>query len=249
MILETRGLTKQFGGLVALDLVDLSVQEEGISGLIGPNGSGKTTLFNLISGFLKPTSGNVLFKGRNIEGHKPHVIARKGIARTFQITNLFSDLTVLQNVVLGHTLHSGITPRQFFFSRETIPQHDIVKALKVLEFTGISHLKDEMAKSLPVGYQRILAVAIAVATEPQLLLLDEPLAGMNLSEVNTMSELMRSITDSGVSVLLVEHNVRAVMDLCNSITVLDFGKKIAEGSPDEILSNRDVIDAYLGEED
>jgi branched-chain amino acid transport system ATP-binding protein len=248
-LLEIRGLVKSFGGLMAVSGLDFEVQPGEILGLIGPNGAGKTTVFNLISGFLSPSRGRILFRREDITGCKPHVIAKKGIIRTFQQTTLFDTKTVLENMLIGFHLasQSGFWAAMLGFSEITKKERRILsKAMEILDFMRLSHLRDEVAGSLPHGHQRSLGIAMALAAAPTLLLLDEPVTGMNPEETGAMMGLIRRIRERGVTILLVEHDMRAVMGLCERITVLNFGQKITEGTPDQIKENQQVIEAYLG---
>jgi len=248
-ILELAGLRKQFGELVAVDDIELSIEEGEIRGLIGPNGSGKTTLFNLITGFIRPTRGKVIWQGHDITAQSPHAIAKKGLARTFQLTTLFKDMTALQNVVIACHLHTetGLS-QQFLRTARTRNKERAIeeKAMGLLETMGIADVKDEVAGELPHGHQRALGIAIALATEPKLLLLDEPVTGMNPIETRETMDRIRMLRDRGVTILLVEHDMRAVMTTCEKITVMNFGKKIAEGIPEEVSKHEEVIEAYLG---
>ena len=248
-MLEIRGLTRYFGGLAAVSELDMSVNQGDMVGLIGPNGAGKTTAFNLITGFLRPTRGRIIFDGRDIAGQKPHSIAEKGIVRTFQATSLFPDFTVLQNVLAA----CHLKPKVGFWeaalhtpSSHKKEEYILNRALEIIQFAGLDGVRDTPAQSLPHGHKRILGIAIALAAEPKLLLLDEPLSGMNAGEVAGAIELVNKIWKRGTTILLIEHNMRAAMSLCQRITVLNFGKKIAEGSPEEIKENEEVIQAYLG---
>lgn len=228
----------------------LDVHKGEILGLIGPNGAGKTTVFNMIAGSISPTKGNVEFKGEDITGLPPHRIARKGIARTFQLCTLFEDMTVLQNILLGFHLRAGAGFWRALIDKGFQPDHtegDLSeKAMAILDFMSLEDLKDEFAKNLPHGYRKRLCVSIALAANPELLLLDEPAAGMNPKEVEDMMTLISKIRERGITVLLIEHNMRTVMGMCDRIAVLNFGRKIAEGSPKEIQENEEVIKAYLG---
>jgi len=248
-ILELAGLRKQFGELVAVDDIELSIEEGEIRGLIGPNGSGKTTLFNLITGFIRPTRGKVIWQGHDITAQSPHAIAKKGLARTFQLTTLFKDMTALQNVVIACHLHTetGLS-QQFLRTARTRNKERAIeeKAMGLLETMGIADVKDEIAGELPHGHQRALGIAIALATEPKLLLLDEPVTGMNPIETRETMDRIRMLRDRGITILLVEHDMRAVMTTCEKITVMNFGKKIAEGTPEEVSKHEEVIEAYLG---
>jgi branched-chain amino acid transport system ATP-binding protein len=245
-LLEAQNLTKYFGGLAAVNRVDLAVEEGEIVGLIGPNGAGKTTCFNLLSGFLPPTAGTITFAGGSLIGLKPHHIVARGLVRTFQHTTLFQDMTVLQNVLMELHLHSrkGIAP--VLFSRHAFPPDEIDRCHEVLAFTGLRELADQRAKNLPHGHQRTLGIAMALAVRPRLLMLDEPVTGMNIDESQRIMALIKTIRDRGTTILLVEHNMRAVMGTCERIVVLNFGQKLAEGTPAAVSSNPDVIAAYLG---
>jgi len=248
-ILELAGLRKQFGELVAVDDIELSIKEGEIRGLIGPNGSGKTTLFNLITGFIRPTRGKVIWQGHDITAQSPHAIAKKGLARTFQLTTLFKDMTALQNVVIACHLHTetGLS-QQFLRTARTRNKERAIeeKAMGLLETMGLADVKDEIAGELPHGHQRALGIAIALATEPKLLLLDEPVTGMNPIETRETMDRIRMLRDHGITILLVEHDMKAVMTTCEKITVMNFGKKIAEGIPEEVSKHEEVIEAYLG---
>ncbi len=245
-LLETKDLTKHFGGLAAVRNLDIAVEAGEIVGLIGPNGAGKTTCFNLLSGFLPPTTGTIRFDGEDITGLKSHSIVQRGLVRTFQLTTLFQEITVLENVLLGLHLHSRKGPRQVLFSRRAFPASEIAQAHEVLEFTGLAPQTAQLAKNLPHGHQRILGIAMALAAQPRLLLLDEPVTGMNLEESGRVMSLVKTIRDRGTTILLVEHNMKAVMGTCERIVVLNFGQKLTEGSPAEVRANPEVIEAYLG---
>jgi branched-chain amino acid transport system ATP-binding protein len=245
-LLETHGLSKHFGGLAAVSNLDMTVGEGEIVGLIGPNGAGKTTCFNLLSGFLSPTHGTILFQGENITGLKPHHIVQRGLVRTFQLTTLFQEITVLENVLLGLHTHSRPGLRQILLSRQPFPHDEIVRAQEVLAFTGLARHAEQLAKNLPHGHQRILGIAMALATQPTLLLLDEPVTGMNAEESERVMSLVKTIRDRGTTILLVEHNMKAVMGTCERIVVLNFGQKLTEGTPLQVRDNPAVIEAYLG---
>ena len=248
-ILELQGLRKQFGELVAVDDIDVSIEEGEIRGLIGPNGSGKTTLFNCITGFLHPTRGRVVWQGDDITGKPPHFVAGRGLARTFQLTTLFKELTALQNVVTACHLHTGVGLwGQYLMTRKVKARDREIeqKALGILDRMGIADVRDEVAGDLPHGHQEALGVSIALATEPKMLLLDEPVTGMNPSETKDMMERIKGLRDDGITILLVEHDMKAVMATCEKITVMNFGKKICDGDPGGVCADEGVIEAYLG---
>ena len=236
-ILEGKAVTKYFGGLTAVSEVDFFVDRGEVLGLIGPNGAGKTTLFNLISAALTPTSGTVTFKGQNITGVKPYKVCRMGVARTFQTVKTFANMPVLQNVLLG----------SYFGTSNTIKSNDArVEAEDLLEFVGLSAVKASPAKDLTLANQKRLEVARALATKPELLLLDEIMEGLNPAEVAQAMELISGIRDKGITIIMIEHVMRAIMNLCERILVLHHGEKIAEGTPQEIAVSEAVIRVYLG---
>lgn len=248
-LLEIKGLCKYFGGLAAVNDFDFEVQPGEILGLIGPNGAGKTTVFNLITGFLTPNKGKIIFKGEDITSYKPHLIARKGIVRTFQLTTLFESRTILENMLIAFHLKSRSGFWSAIFNSPLTREREkkiLEKSIETLDFMKLLHLKDELAGNLPHGHQRSLGIALAMAASPEMILLDEPVTGMNPEETLATMEQIRRIREKGVTILLVEHNMRAVMGLCERITVLNFGQKIAEGLPNVIKENKDVIEAYLG---
>ena len=250
-LLEVRGLTKYFGGLAAVSDLDFDISKGELVGLIGPNGAGKTTLFNTISGVCSPSRGRVIFKGEDITGLKPHKIAEKGMVRTFQLTSLFKNKTTLENVIVAHHLQSKTGFWGTLFNTPTSRREENdnkQKAIEILENLGLSPVKDKIARNLPYGQQRALGMAIALAAEPELLMLDEPVTGMNQEEIMNAMALIKRIQERGITILLVEHNMRVVMGFCERIIVLNYGKKIAEGQPKEIRGNKQVIEAYLGVE-
>jgi branched-chain amino acid transport system ATP-binding protein len=250
--LEVRNLTKHFGGLAAISALNLDIFDSEILGIIGPNGAGKSTFFNIVNGFYPPTKGKVTFKGRDIIGLKAHQIAQLGIGRSFQASTLFMNLTVFDNVLTGfHMNYKEAVWMSFLHAPYALREERSAKqrVMEILEFMGLAALKDQIAHNLPHGHQRILGICIALATQPKLLLLDEPLTGMHLEETSTLLNLIKKIQNSGMTIVLVEHNMEAVMRLCDRIIVLNHGKKIAEGLPKEIRDNKDVIEAYLGTEE
>ncbi len=250
-ILEVKGLSRYFGGLAALNNLNLTIQEGEIRGIIGPNGAGKTTLFNVISGVYRPTSGQIFYmNGQRIDGLAPSKIAEIGLVRTFQRTALYHDFTVLKNVTVARHLHAKENIFGMFAGTgKKIEKKNVIKALEIVEFMGLGHLKNELAANLPHGHQRTLGVAIALACEPKVLLLDEPLTGMTPTEKAHMIDLIRKVHQQGITILIVEHDMKSVMELCDYISVLDFGTLLVEGAPAEIQNDESVITAYLGTED
>lgn len=251
-LLTVTNLSKRFGGLSANSDVSFEVEQQQIVGIIGPNGAGKTTCFNLLSGFLPPTEGEVIFEGRNITKFNAHQTASLGMVRTFQHTSVFSELTVLENIFTGQHLQVKGLMKSALFNRKKYHEEENKtkqKALEILELMGLEDKKDHIAKSLPYGEQRKLEIAIALAANPKLLLLDEPAAGMNETESAKLVEIIRKLKANGISVLIVEHDMKVVMNLCDYIVVLDQGTKIAEGTPKEIGNNPRVIEVYLGTPD
>jgi branched-chain amino acid transport system ATP-binding protein len=248
-LFEANGINKRFGGLQALTDVSLTIRKGEIYGLIGPNGAGKTTFFNVMTGAYTPEEGEFIFAGTQLPFGKPHMVVESGIARTFQNIRLFRELTALENVMAGHHLRSkaslwGILTQ----NRKTREEERLIteRAYEMLRYVGIERFATTMARNLSYGDQRRLEIARALATEPQLLALDEPAAGMNATETAQLRELISTIRGDGVTVLLIEHDVKLVMGLCDRVAVLNFGKKIAEDVPAVVQKNQEVIEAYLG---
>jgi len=245
-LLEVTALSKEFDGLRALDGVNFTAGDKEIVGIIGPNGAGKTTLFNLISGIYPPSGGEINFQGKSILGLKPHQISLLGIGRTFQIVRPFQNLDVETNILvaIGHDFYPSL-----WKSTEPFRQPGILQEVqRLIDRTGLRLFAKQLAKNLPLGIKKRLEIARALALKPRLLLLDEPSAGLRFEESTQIMDLIRQVRDQGIGVLLIEHNMQVVMDLCERIVVLDHGSKIAEGSPEEIRSNAQVIQAYLGKE-
>ncbi len=250
-VLELQGVVMTFGGLMALSDLDFNVQRGTIKAIIGPNGAGKTTLFNIITGSFPPTEGTVKFKGRPIQNLKAHKIADRGISRTFQTVELFGNMTVLENVMLGcHTrVRTSFMASGFVLPRSRRKEKRIREsALKILKFIGLADKFKDSADSLPLGEQKLLEIGRALASEPELICLDEPAAGLNETETHVASSLIKAINAKGTTVLLVEHDMKVVMNISDEILVLNYGRKIAEGPPEEIRNSPRVIEAYLGAE-
>ena len=250
-ILQVRDLVRAFGGIVAVNGFNLDVYPGTIHGLIGPNGAGKTTTFNVISGFYAPTSGKVIYRGEDVSGRETSVLAGLGLIRTFQGTVLFHELSVLDNVRLGCHRSAKASLARRVLGRDRATEEDAAeKARGILAFFGLEALSAELASELPHGHQRALGMAVALAAEPKLMLLDEPFTGMNPEETRRMALLVRRLRDEqGVTIMLIEHDMQAVMGLCEIITVMNFGALLAEGTPEHVRNNPSVIEAYLGSAD
>ena len=252
-ILQINNITKRYGGLTAVNDVSFDVKEGEILSVIGPNGAGKSTLFKLISSFVPATSGEVLFNGTRISSLAPHKVAQMGVVRTFQETTIFRSMTVRENIIVSHHLRSKASLLGFFIGTRQAKEDEAAFAKSaddIVDFLGLQAIRNELASNLPQGHLRALGMAIGLATDPKVILLDEPFAGMNHDETMKMVGLVRRLRDErGVTVLLVEHDMPAVMKISDRIVCINFGQKIAEGTPKEIRENEKVIEAYLGSED
>jgi len=250
MLLDVKGLSKHFGGLQAVNQVDMSINSGQIVGLIGPNGAGKTTIFNLLTGFIKPTSGKVFFNDNEITAKSPHIIAARGIGRTFQLTPLFTEFTTLQNVVASYYLHPKSGFLDIFFNTPRYLRNEtyaMEQSIEILKLVGLSKVKDELARNLPHGYQKMLGIARALAVKPKLLLLDEPLGGLNTDEITFTLDILVKLRKQGITVLIIEHNMQ-ILGYCDHVVAINFGQKICDGSAEEVRKNPEVIKAYLGEQ-
>lgn len=249
IFLETKNLTKKFGGLVAVNNVDFTIEQGKINAIIGPNGAGKSTFFNLISGFHQPSSGQVLFKGQDITKLPSNKIAELGVARTFQTTNLFEQSTVLDNIIVGHRLRTNSNLIDAIFRTKRLKSEEAMcrdKAMEVIEFVDLQKVAHKLVGSLTQEEKKRTAFALALATNPEIVFLDEPAAGVNPDETEGLAELMQKMARKGITVCLIEHKMQMIMKLADKIMVLNYGEKIAEGKPEEIQNNETVIKAYLG---
>jgi len=248
MLLQTVDLNKRFGGLKVITDLNMQVDEGEIFGLIGPNGAGKSTFFNLVTGVLKPNSGSIIYDGVDITHKKPHQVAALGIGRTFQLNPLFGEFTVFDNIAAAHYLHPHTNVLNIYFNTKKYRENEkaVVKSTdEIIESLRLTSMRDELAKNLPHGYQKMLGVARALAIGPKLLMLDEPLGGMNPEEIYFTIDTIKAMRDKGMTVIVVEHNMQ-ILTICDKVTVISFGEKICEGTPEVVRENEDVIRTYLG---
>jgi branched-chain amino acid transport system ATP-binding protein len=251
MLLEVNDLTKNFGGLKAVNDFCMNIKQGDIVGLIGPNGAGKTTIFNLLTGYLRPTAGKVVFNGHDITGQSPHKVAALGIGRTFQLTPLFADFTTLENVVTSIYLHPYSSFWDTLFNTARYRRNEkaaMEKAVSIIDLVGLSRVKNEYAKNLSHGYQKMLGIARALAVEPKLLMLDEPLGGMNKDEMTFTMDIMSRMKKQGMTILVIEHNMQ-ILDLCDQVEAINFGQNICSGCVADVKNHPEVIKAYLGEQE
>ncbi len=249
-LLEINGLIKRFGGLAAVNNVDMTVNEGEIRGIIGPNGAGKTTLFNLISGALPATSGTILFDGQQVSNRRPSQIAAAGLVRTFQRNAMFSTYSVLENVMLSRHTRVESNLLQIIFGRNKEEEQHRARSMEIIDFLELTEHQDELATNLPHGHQRILGIANALAVEPKLIMLDEPVAGLNPTETKMVTDHIRRLRNEwNMTVILVEHDMRTVMGTCDYLSVINFGELLTEGTPEEVANDKRVIEAYLGSDD
>lgn len=248
MLLSTKNLVKRFGGLVVIYDLDVHVNEGEILGLLGPNGAGKSTFFNLVTGVLSPTSGSVFYDGMDITKKRPHQVAAMGIGRTFQLNPLFGDFTVFENIAAAHYLHPHSSVASVYFNTKKSRENEKeVERLteEIIEQLRLTPMRNELAKNLPHGYQKMLGVARALATKPKLLMLDEPLGGMNPEEIFFTIDAIKAMRDKGMTIIVVEHNMQ-ILTICDRVVVISFGEKICEGTPDKVKNDEDVIKTYFG---
>ena len=249
IVLEAKNVCKQFGGLKAVDNVDLQIREKSIFGIIGPNGAGKSTFFNICTGYYPPTSGTISFMGENITGINPELIAEKGMARTFQNIKLFDNMSVLENIKIGYHMHTKTTLADAILNTRRCREDEkmVTKAsLELIDRVGLTKYKDFRAGNLPYGIQRKLEIARSLAMQPKLLLLDEPAAGMNPQETMQLMEFITQLREEGLTIVVIEHDMKFVMNMCDEIMVLNYGQKICQGTPQEVCRDENVIQAYFG---